>query len=124
MVLGIIIGGVVFAQNLKNIASSKKVKIEDTALEIILDDYPSYSSDEDIETSYDRFLVNMISLEVENIAGISDCVINITKSNSGLSEADVCITVNNSFDDASKTVIQTYVSQALNISVENDKISY
>ncbi len=71
-----------------------------------------------------NFLEETLASAVKDIAGISDCVINITESNSRWSEADVCITVNNSFDDASEAGIQSYVAQALDISAGNVKISY
>lgn len=124
MVLGIAIGGVVFAGNQKSGSSSDKAKIENSASEINVDDCLSYSSEEDMEAAYEKHLVDVISSEVEKTAGISDCVIDVTESNSKLSEVDVCITVNNSFDDALETDIQTYVAQALEISAENVKISY
>ena len=88
------------------------------------DNWPSYSSEEEKEAALYNFLKDILSLQIEKIAGISDCEIDITESNSGLREADVYITVNNSFDDALETDIQANVAQALNIPDENVKISY
>ena len=126
MVLGIAIGGFLVG-NQKSSASSNEEKIENLASEeviINMDDLPSYSSEAEKEAAYYNFLADFLSLVVENIDGISDCVIDITRSNSELLGANVCITINNSFDNDLETSIQAYVAEALEISVENVKISY
>lgn len=125
MVLGIVIGGFFWVGNQKSSASSNKEKTENLVSKfIITDDTPSYSSEADKRAAADKFLTDILSLEVEKLAGISDCIIDITRLNGELLGADVCITVNNSFDNALEANIQANVAQALDISVENVKISY
>lgn len=128
IVLGLATGGVVLAVNRspqeENGTSLNAENLTSEEVSINIDDLHSYSSEAEKEAAYDNFLADTLSLEVEKIAGISDCVIDITRSNSELLGADVCITINDSFDNASETDIQDYVAKALDISVENVKISY
>lgn len=91
---------------------------------ITLDDLTDHPSEEEKEAAFYNFLEDILSLQIEEIAGISDCEIDIIESNGGLPEADVRIAINDSFDDALETDIQSNVAQALNIPDENVKISY
>ena len=126
--LGLAAGGIALAANRSTQEESGTSLNEEnlTSEEVIIniDDLPSYSSEAEKEAALYNFLADTLSLEVEKIAGISDCIIDITRSNSELLGADVCITIDNSFDNASETKIQDYVATALDISVENVKISY
>lgn len=129
IVLGLGIGGVALAVNGlpqgENDTSLNKEKTENLVPEFInIDDCHSYSSEADKSAAADNFIADMLSLEVEKLAGISDCIIDITGLNGESLGADVCITINNSFDNAIEANIRADIAQALDISVENVRISY
>ena len=90
---------------------------------ITLDDLPDYSSEEEKEAAYYNMLEYILSLQIEEIAGTSDCVIEITESDSGLQEVHVRMTIDNSFDEDLDD-IQANIAQALNIPAESVKIFY
>ncbi len=125
--LGLATDGVALAVNRspqeENVTSLNEENLISEEVNINIDDLSSYSSEAEKETALYNFLADTLSLEVEKTAGISDCVIDITRLNSELLGADVSITINDSFDNTSESDIRAYVAEGLGISAENVKIS-